>query len=538
MQRPTMPTHERPSPVKRRLDVLRPVLVTVTDAAMAAGGLWLAYAVRFYTPVARMKEALGVTEGHNPSDYVSLFPLAWVCLLAAFYLVGLSAHRQAVWGWQVASRVAKGAFLAVALFLAALFFLRPDTANPLARWMVPISFLTVWTTVSLGRWLLYALLVLPALRHGHGLARALVLGVGATARDIGRTIAHHPEYGWRIVGAVSDGQDRANALTAGDPPVLGTVADLPRILRHEAIEAVFVAGPDFRHERLGDLLNECQKQMVDVKVVPDLTELLFSGVEIETLDGIPFLGLRETPLQGWSAVAKRAFDLAAGLAFLVVCSPVMAVAAILVRWDSPGPIFYRQKRVGADGRGFFITKFRTMRADAEAWTGPVFSTPDDPRQTRVGRVLRQLHLDELPQLFNVVRGDMSLVGPRPERPFFVEQFREEIPRYMARHRIKSGMTGLAQVNGQTGHEGTIVERLRYDLYYIENWSILLDVRVLLMTVQWLWRRMRQMATLPPNHPSLRRAEAPDLTDEAGPSRKPGDHRHDAGSGHSTTEGLP
>jgi exopolysaccharide biosynthesis polyprenyl glycosylphosphotransferase len=534
-----MPTHERPSPVKRRLDVHRPVLVTVTDAAMAAAGLGLAYGVRFHTLVARVKEALGFTEGYTPRDYVLLFPLAWVCLVVAFYFVGLYGHRQAVWGWQVASRVVKGTLLAVALFLAALFFLRPATANPLARWMVPISFLTVWTTVSLGRWMLHVLIVVPALRHGHGLARALVLGVGATAREIGRTISNHPEYGWRIVGAVSDNQERANS-TAGDdhPPVLGNVTDLSKILGREAIEAVFVAGADFRHERLGDLLNECEKQMVDVKIVPDLTELLFSGVVMETLDGIPFLGLRETPLRGWSVVAKRAFDLVAGLAFLAVSAPVMAVVTILVRWDSPGSVFYRQKRVGADGRGFFITKFRTMRADAEAWSGPVFSTPDDPRQTRVGRVLRQLHLDELPQLFNVVRGDMSLVGPRPERPFFVEQFREEIPRYMARHRIKSGMTGLAQVNGQTGHEGTIAERLRYDLYYIENWSIFLDLRVLLLTVQWVWRRMRQMATLPPDHSSLRRVEAPDLADETPPSPQPAEKRHDAGSKHSTTEGLP
>jgi exopolysaccharide biosynthesis polyprenyl glycosylphosphotransferase len=233
--------------------------------------------------------------------------------------------------------------------------------------------------------------------------------------------------------------------------------------------------------------------------------MLFSQVSVEEVDGIPFLGLRETPLQGWNVVLKRLVDVVAAAALLLVLSPVLLLIAWRVRRSSPGPIFYRQERVGADGRHFRILKFRTMWVDAEKQTGPIFATPHDPRQTPVGRVLRQLHLDELPQLVNVLRGEMSLVGPRPERPHFVEQFREEVPGYMARHRIKSGMTGWAQANGQTGHEGTVSERLKYDLYYIENWSPLFDVKILFLTAVWLARRARQLATLPADHPSLRKA---------------------------------
>jgi exopolysaccharide biosynthesis polyprenyl glycosylphosphotransferase len=186
-------------------------------------------------------------------------------------------------------------------------------------------------------------------------------------------------------------------------------------------------------------------------------------------------------LDGWNAVCKRAFDLFVSLVGLLLTAPITSLAALLIKLTSPGPVFYGQQRVGLNGRTFRLYKFRTMRVDAEADTGPVWASREDPRTTAIGRFLRRTSLDELPQLFNVLRGDMSIVGPRPERPHFVEQFQAEVPRYMDRHRVKAGLTGWAQVNGQRGADSSIEERTRYDIYYVENWSLLFDFQILVKT---------------------------------------------------------
>jgi exopolysaccharide biosynthesis polyprenyl glycosylphosphotransferase len=204
---------------------------------------------------------------------------------------------------------------------------------------------------------------------------------------------------------------------------------------------------------------------------------------VEELDGLPLINLRESPMVGWAAVQKRAFDVVVASLMLVALAPVLALAALAV-WASSGrPILFAQERMGLDGRVFRMLKLRTMRRDAERETGPVWTVPDDPRRTRVGAWLRRTSLDELPQLWNVLRGDMSLVGPRPERPVFIERFRREIPGYMLRHKVRAGCTGWAQVHGWRG-DTSLHERIEHDIYYIQNWSLALDVRILLMT---LWR---------------------------------------------------
>ncbi|MBW2713794.1 MAG: exopolysaccharide biosynthesis polyprenyl glycosylphosphotransferase, partial [Deltaproteobacteria bacterium] len=201
------------------------------------------------------------------------------------------------------------------------------------------------------------------------------------------------------------------------------------------------------------------------------------------LDGLPMISLREGPLMGWSAVQKRGFDLIVSLAFVALASPLLLLVAAGVFFSSVRPIFYSQQRMGLDGKVFNMLKFRTMETGAESFSGPVWAEEKDPRRTRLGSLLRRASLDELPQLWNVLRGDMSLVGPRPERPFFIEQFRAEIPGYMLRHKIKAGVTGWAQVHGWRGNT-SIHERVEHDIHYIQNWSLALDVRILVMT---LWR---------------------------------------------------
>jgi exopolysaccharide biosynthesis polyprenyl glycosylphosphotransferase len=214
--------------------------------------------------------------------------------------------------------------------------------------------------------------------------------------------------------------------------------------------------------------------------VPDLARAFTLNAAVEDFDGTPVVRITETPDQGWNGVLKRGFDIACSLGGLVVLSPLLAAIALWVRLDSPGPVFYGQERVGFNGRRFHMWKFRSMRLDAEAG-GAGWTRPGDERRTGAGAVLRRLSLDELPQLWNVLRGEMSLVGPRPERPMYVEQFRSSIPRYMLRHHMKAGITGWAQVNGLRG-DTPLDQRIEYDLYYIRNWSLAFDVQIILRTL--------------------------------------------------------
>jgi exopolysaccharide biosynthesis polyprenyl glycosylphosphotransferase len=225
-----------------------------------------------------------------------------------------------------------------------------------------------------------------------------------------------------------------------------------------------------------------------VCVVPDLLQFIALRASLEDLDGLPVINPNDMPLQGIHAWAKRGLDVALSGTALVLLGIPMAVIAVLVRWTSSGPIFYSQERMGLDGRAFTVYKFRSMYQDAEAASGPIWARDDDPRTTPMGRWLRRLDLDELPQLWNVLKGDMSLVGPRPERPFFVEQFKHRIPQYMLRHKVKAGLTGWAQVNGWRGNT-SLEKRIEYDLYYIENWSMTLDIKIIWLTlVRGLFQR--------------------------------------------------
>jgi exopolysaccharide biosynthesis polyprenyl glycosylphosphotransferase len=217
-------------------------------------------------------------------------------------------------------------------------------------------------------------------------------------------------------------------------------------------------------------------------MVPDMLELMTSRVRIKELHGIPFINIKGDPMTTWNLIVKRTFDVIFSGISLILTSPLIGMLALLIKLDSKGPVFYSQDRVGIDGRSFQLIKFRTMRVNAENNTGPVWTKKNDPRRTRFGGLLRRFSLDELPQLFNVLAGDMSIVGPRPERPHFVDQFKKEIPKYLDRHRVKTGMTGWAQVNGLRGN-APIEERTKFDVYYVENWSLVFDLKIILKTVR-------------------------------------------------------
>jgi exopolysaccharide biosynthesis polyprenyl glycosylphosphotransferase len=230
------------------------------------------------------------------------------------------------------------------------------------------------------------------------------------------------------------------------------------------------------------MIRDAEGLNVELMMVPDMLDMMTSRVRIQDIEGIPFLKIKEIPLSTWNRINKRVFDIFFSSLILVLTLPLTVVLAAIIKLTSRGPIFFVQERISLDGKPFFVIKFRTMRTDAEASTGPVRAKKGDPRVTLIGRVLRRTSLDELPQLWNVLTGHMSIVGPRPERPFFVEQFKGKVPRYLERHRVKTGMTGWAQVNGLRG-DAPIDERTKYDIYYVENWSLVFDMKIILKTIR-------------------------------------------------------
>jgi Undecaprenyl-phosphate glucose phosphotransferase len=242
---------------------------------------------------------------------------------------------------------------------------------------------------------------------------------------------------------------------------------------------VIICLPEASHDELVQITAQCERERVGIRIYPDVFQIMASEVSISDLAGMPLLTMRDVALRGWYLALKRGVDVVGSLAALIVLSPLMILMAVLIKLESPGPVFYVQERMGLDAKPFQMLKFRSMRADAER-QGPGWTTADDPRRTRIGALLRKLSVDELPQFINVLLGDMSLVGPRPERPVYVEQFRQSIPRYMDRHREKAGLTGWAQVNGLRG-DTSITDRTKYDLWYIENWSLSLDFKIMLRT---------------------------------------------------------
>jgi Undecaprenyl-phosphate glucose phosphotransferase len=353
----------------------------------------------------------------------------------------------------------------------------------LSRVVIGIFFLLA--TFALSGVRVGARVVLRAMRRsGHNLRHVLVVGTGEPSRMLLKKIRRHPDFGFRVHGLVA--ADAADVgRTQYDVPVLGVIADLPRLAEECGAEIIYLALERREWEAEAEALALLADSTAAVRLVPDLSQAFRLNASVEDFDGMPVVLVTESPEQGWNAVAKRAFDLVCSGAGLVLLSPLLGLLALLVRLDSPGPVFYAQERVGMNGRRFRMFKFRSMVLDSEA-KGSAWTVKNDPRRTVIGATLRRLSLDELPQLWNVFMGDMSLVGPRPEQPRFVEEFRGAIPRYMLRHHVKAGMTGWAQVNGLRG-DTPLEDRIRYDLYYVQHWSIWFDVRILFLTVARVFR---------------------------------------------------
>jgi Undecaprenyl-phosphate glucose phosphotransferase len=317
-------------------------------------------------------------------------------------------------------------------------------------------------------------------RAGIGLKRVLIAGAGDLGRTVADKVLEHRELGFKIVGFIDD-KAGGDHIGYRGIPLLGMLAEADDIIRREGVDHLYVALPLEEHVKMLGLVETTAREGVDIHVVPDLLQFIALRARLENLDGVPIISLNDVPLRGFNSVLKRGIDMAISGLALAVGAPLLGSIALLIKWTSRGPVFYKQERMGLDGKAFNVYKFRSMYVGAEDETGPVWAREDDPRATPLGRWLRKLDFDELPQLWNVLRGDMSIVGPRPERPYFVEQFKHRIPQYMLRHKVKAGITGWAQVNGWRGNT-SLEKRIEYDLYYIENWSVSLDLKIMWLTL--------------------------------------------------------
>jgi Undecaprenyl-phosphate glucose phosphotransferase len=459
------------------------VAVFVAVDLLATNLAWvLAYLLRFHA----LPGLIPVTKGvPDPARYLLLMPLLSLLWPTVMYFHGLYQVKRGRSRIDELFAIVFSVLIGSSLVLGATLYVRvyhrfqADVA-PLWEYSQAVFALFVVTDVVLlyaGRAGLRAWLE-RRWAAGYNVKRVVVAGAAELGRHVAATIIAHRELGYRVVGFLDDA---STSETIG-LPVLGRLNEAAEVARAHALDQIYVALPLEDHAKIVGLIKSLGSECLDVKVVPDLVQYATIRAALEDLDGIPIISLNEVPLRGFNSMVKRLMDAAAGSLLLVVLLPVLAALALAVRLrGGRGPILLRQERMTLDGKTFQIFKFRTMVDGAERITGPIFATADDPRRTAIGAWLRRYNLDELPQLLNVVLGDMSLVGPRPERPPFVAQFKERIPQYMQRHRVKSGITGWAQVNGWRGNT-SIEKRIEYDLYYIENWSLTLDLKILILTL--------------------------------------------------------
>ncbi len=457
----------------KRQRLLLQVFTACGDGAAVVVGVWMAYIIRF-SPL--FTEYVPIVTALPPLSWYVRLAVVFAGLTVVFISTGkaYSLPQQSFFdeAWRVAIRF----FMAYLLMLAGMFFYRRVSFSRITMVMVFVfsgaALLICRTGMRKLREYLY--------RHGFGNRRAAIVGEGRQAQAILKHLSDHPHFGYQVVGFLSDSPVQQSSLMPTATALLGRISEAGDTVKAHRIDTFIISPTAEERDILPRLVKSCYGINVDFLYLPDIQPANGRPKRILQVGGTPLWTLRDNPFVGWHGVAKRAFDLTLSSLLLIASLPVMLAAAAAVKLNSRGPVFYKQPRVGMDGKEFNCLKFRSMRIDAEKDSGAVWAKANDPRVTSAGRFLRRWSLDELPQLFNVWKGDMSLVGPRPERPEFVRQFELRIDGYQERHRVRAGLTGWAQVNGLRG-DTPISERTAYDRYYVENWSLMFDLKILLMT---------------------------------------------------------
>ena len=454
-------------------DALSSGLAVVVDALAIFTGFQAAIWIRFDSGL--------IAVDSRPPNLHSLYGLgalvATLLFLFMFRSLGLYVRPQQGGFTGKIPRLSRAIGIGILLSTALAFAL--NTQPPISRLVVGISAFTILLLVLLERYLLFRLEIHLA-RKGATPRRVMIVGTDAVAIHLKRGLETDPRLRSKVIGFIQTSSLEPDPSATTDL-IRGQLEDLDAILDTHPADQIILTDSNIGHRRVLEIILACERNLITFNMVPDMFNIMTGSMDMRLVDDIPLLGVSRWPLDYfWNRVLKRLEDIGGALFGLLLLAPVLAVFAVLVKRSSPGPVFYKQKRCGENGKEFSIYKLRTMRTDAEQATGPVWAVENDPRRTRLGGFLRETNIDELPQLWNVLRGDMSLVGPRPERPHFVEKFKEDINRYMWRHVSKPGMTGWAQVNGLRGNT-SIEERIKYDLYYLEHWSLAFDFKILLRT---------------------------------------------------------
>ncbi|HJO17602.1 MAG TPA: undecaprenyl-phosphate glucose phosphotransferase [Vicinamibacterales bacterium] len=458
-------------------------LHVVSDAILGMAAFMLAYAIRFET------DLIPVTRGYPPfAQYLSVLPLVALIVPVAFQVHGMYRLRRHRTRLDDFFGVLVGNVIAVVLGIVTTLYIQTYLLPPALKergayevsQLVWVLFLLVNTVASYNLREFVRTVFERRWRAGIGLKRVLIAGSGDLGRLVTDKCLQHRELGYQVIGFVDD-RATEDRLGYRGLPLLGTLDETGNFLISEQVDLLYITLPLEKHVKMLSLIEDATRECVEIKVVPDLFQFIALRAGLEDFDGIPIISVNDVPLHGINTAFKRIIDVCLSVTALLTFSVPMTVIALLVRYASPGPVIYRQERMGLDGRSFTVYKFRSMQYEAEGETGPVWSRDNDPRRTPIGAWLRRFYLDELPQLWNVLRGDMSLVGPRPERPYFVRQFKHRYPQYMLRHKVKAGITGWAQVNGWRG-DTSIEKRIEFDLHYIENWSVSLDFKILWLTI--------------------------------------------------------
>lgn len=411
-------------------------------------------------------------------EYISTMLLHMFIIIAIFYFNQLYHLRRTFSRFDQARRIVGITSLGAVFVFGTqeLFFRNTFLYQDYPRSMFVYVWLFSVIFTVLGREL-HRLFQVRLRKRGIANDNLLIVGTGRIARDIIGKITSSPSLGYNIVGVVTAADEHQGRMVGF--PIIGNFPEVPSIIDKYKVHQIIIALPDARRSELVELVTLCQRGSVDIKIYPDIFAYMAGDMNVDDLGGTPLLTVRDIALRGWKLSLKRGLDLFGSMFGLIMLSPWMILTGFLLYMEDGGLPFYTQERMGLDGRPFPMIKFRSMRVDADQiadWT-----VENDPRVTRIGRFMRRTNWDEIPQLINVLLGHMSLVGPRPEQPHYVLQFREQIPDYMSRHREKGGMTGWAQVNGMRG-DTSIARRTTFDLWYIENWSLWLDIKIILSTI--------------------------------------------------------
>jgi Undecaprenyl-phosphate glucose phosphotransferase len=454
----------------------------ITDALLGMAAFVLAYVLRFESGL------IPITRGYPPFEqYINVLPFVALIVPLGFHFQGLYRLRRGRSRIDDFFNVLVGSIFAVVLGIVATLYFQAYYATQAQRdvgaFEVSRAVWGIFLVCNIALGYLSRKFIREALERrwmqGIGVRKVLIAGAGDLGRVVADRILEHRELGYQIIGFVDD-KAGGDHLGYRGLPLLGSLSEAADIIGNERIDELYVALPLEEHMKLLDLVESTSREGVDVKVVPDLLQFIALRARLEDLDGVPVINLNDVPHQGVSAFIKRVLDIVISSGALIAMALPGMIIAWIIKRTSAGPVFYAQERMGLDGKAFTVYKFRTMPVDAER-EGPVWSDDNDARATRVGSFLRRHDLDEWPQFWNVLVGDMSIVGPRPERPFFVAQFKHRIPQYMLRHKVKAGITGWAQVNGWRGNT-SLEKRIEYDLYYIENWSVTLDIKIMWLTL--------------------------------------------------------